>query len=86
MARGQRILKPQRKTIYFEGARTTKPRAAQEMVRNNKEWLRHAYIAYGLLRGRLYEQIESNAKINYNKHAVGTFVEKYSPEAIRISA
>ena len=79
-------LKLQRKTVHLSVKRIIHPQNATDMHMDNRLRLRHMYLAYGFLRGKTIEQIESSSKTNYNKHAVSTFVEKYSPEAIRISA
>ena len=86
MAVQQVSLKNQRKTVKREGKCVIHPDTAVEMHADNRFRLRHMYIAYGFIRGKTFEQIESNAKTNYSKDAVSKLVEKYSPEAVRISA
>lgn len=79
-------LKLQRKTVHLSVRRNVHPGDAASKHMYNRFRLRHMYLAYGFLRGKTLEQIESSSKTNYNKHAVSTFVEKYSPEALRVSA
>ena len=58
----QKTIKPQRKTVHFEGERTLSPIEAYWKVRNNKYDLRIMYAAYNLLRGKNFEITEKNAK------------------------
>lgn len=59
----QRELKPQRKTVNGRPENATvNPYTAAEMVRNNKYELRMMYAAYGLMRGRKFNEIENKAK------------------------
>ena len=62
LEKAQKELKPQRKTENFKGERTINHWDAAENVRNNKFTLRMMYAAYGLMRGKTFEQIESAAK------------------------
>jgi hypothetical protein len=86
LSQAQCTLKPQRKTVYFEGERTVEPWEATYKHMSNRYTLRHMYLAYGLLRGKTIEQIESNRKTEYNERTVSKLVERYSPEAVRVSA
>jgi hypothetical protein len=64
----QKKAKSQRKTVHFTGTRTMEPWEATEFVQDTKVELRAMYAAYGLLRGKKFEQIESNSKpINRNE-------------------
>lgn len=59
----QRELKPQRKTVNGRPENATvNPYTAAERVRNNKYDLRVMYAAYGLMRGRKFNEIENKAK------------------------
>lgn len=58
----QKELKPQRKSEHFKGERTINHWDAAENVRINKHTLRIMYAAYGLMRGKSFNQIESAAK------------------------
>jgi len=58
----QKETKPQRKTENFKGERTMHHWVAAENVVQNKHHLRIMYAAYGLMRGKKFEQIESAAK------------------------
>ena len=58
----QKEIKPQRKTENFKGTRTVDHWTASEKVIKNKKRLRMMYAAYGLMRGKTFEQIESAAK------------------------
>ena len=65
----QKEIKPQRKTVHFEGERTIKPCDATEEAKNNKYDLRLYYAAYGLLRGKGFEITENKARpLIYDKH------------------
>lgn len=58
----QKELKPQRKTVYGPADAKVSPSVATEEVRANKYGLRLMYAAYGLMRGKTFNQIESAAK------------------------
>jgi hypothetical protein len=58
----QKEIKPQRKTVNFKGERTINVYDAAEEVKNNKHLLRMFYAAYGLLRGKGFERVESAYK------------------------
>ena len=58
----QKELMPQRKTVYGPKDATVHPSVAAETVRDNKHTLRMMYAAYGLMRGKSFEQTESQAK------------------------
>lgn len=62
LAKEQKNLKPQRKTVHFKGERTIDPSEATYKVDNNKSELRYLYAAYGLLRGKGFEITESSFK------------------------
>ena len=81
----QKNTKEQRKTVNFHGERTMPAWKATMLVPAQKEQLRAMYAAYGLLRGKKFNQIENNAKPAYNgKHPltlylseINKFLEKY---------
>lgn len=58
----QKAIKPQRKTVHFDGERTLSPWEAWCKVGDNKEKLRILYAAYNLLRGKNFDVTEKNAK------------------------
>lgn len=58
----QKTIKPQRKTVHFEGERTLSPADAYEKTVYNKSKLRAMYAAYNLLRGKNFEVTEKNYK------------------------
>lgn len=62
LAEKQRIAKPQRKTVHFQGERTMSAYDAEMFVRGLKRDLRFMYAAYGLLRGKRFEVTENNDK------------------------
>lgn len=55
----QKSMKAQRKTVNLKVERTVDHDKAAEKVRNNRPKLRVMYAAYGLLRGKTFEQIEN---------------------------
>ena len=58
----QRNVKEQRKTVRFTGERTMSPSDAYYEAKDNKDKLRAMYAAYGLMRGKTFEQIENKSK------------------------
>ncbi len=58
----QKQTKEQRKTVNFKGERTMGPDAACWRTMENKRDLRAMYAAYGLMRGKTFEQIENKSK------------------------
>ena len=58
----QKNTKEQRKTVNFHGERTMPAWKATMLVPAQREQLRAMYAAYGLLRGKKFNQIENNAK------------------------
>lgn len=82
----QTPLKNQRKTVNLKGKRLIPAWDAQITHADNRIRLRHMYLAYGLLKHKTIEQIECSSKTPYNESTVSMLVEKYSPEAVRISA
>lgn len=53
-------MKAQRKTVNLKVERTVNPYQAADAVRSNREKLRFMYAAYGVLRGKTFEQIENS--------------------------
>ncbi len=77
-----RNLKNQRKTEKLIGERTVDSYRAVLLVNKEKRDLRKYHIAYGLLRGRTYEQIEQkvrdeNKLTQYDWELIDYLVEKY---------
>jgi prefoldin subunit 5 len=56
----QKNMKAQRKTVNLKVERTIDPFSASEAVKRNREQLRVMYAAYGVLRGKTFEQIENS--------------------------
>lgn len=78
MANEQSSLKNQRKTIHFKGVRTIPASEAEWLHRTNRYDLRHLYIAYGFMRNKTIEQIESTATTTYNVKKVEKIMEQYA--------
>ena len=73
----QKLYKPQRKTVKFTGERTIEPYSAAEAVRANKLKLRMMYAAYGLMRGKTFDQIESGVKpLRYGTYYKDMYIYK----------
>lgn len=73
----QKELKPQRKTVYGPKDATVSPYTAAETVRQNKHDLRMMYAAYGLMRGRTFNRIESAAKpLKFGEYYEGTYISR----------
>lgn len=81
----QKNTKEQRKTVNFHGERTMPAWKATMLVPGQREKLRIMYAAYGLLRGKKFNEIENNAKpMDGVKHPlmlylsdINRFLEKY---------
>lgn len=56
----QKNMKAQRKTVNLKVERTVNPYDAADKVRSNRPKLRVMYAAYGVLKGKTFEQIENN--------------------------
>jgi len=52
--------KKQRKTVYLKVKRTIEPNIATSNVTVYKEKLRLMYAAYGLIKGKMFSQIENH--------------------------
>lgn len=77
-----RNLKNQRKAVNIIGERTIDLYRAVLLVNKEKRDLRKYHIAYGLLRGRTYEQIEQkvrdeNKLTKYDWKLINSLIEKY---------
>ncbi len=73
----QKELKPQRKTVYGPKEAKFSPQTAADMVVSNKHTLRMMYAAYGLMRGKTFEQIESVAKpVKFGEYYREKYVSK----------
>lgn len=81
----QKNTKEQRKTVNFHGERTMHHWVATEQAKQNKQTLRAMYAAYGLLRGKKFNETENKAKLlNDGTHPltqylpeINDFLEKY---------
>lgn len=60
LSKEQRILKNQRKTVNIKGERTMVPWQAIQRHGINRGRLRIMFAAYGLMRGKSLEEIETN--------------------------
>ena len=73
----QKELKPQRKTVYGPKDSKVSPYQAAEDVKSNKHYLRIMYAAYGLMRGKSFEQTESAAKpLKWGEYYNGRYVSQ----------
>lgn len=83
LALKQRFTKEQRKSVRFTGTRSLTPQDAQLLALEQKNQLKHMYIAYAQLRGK---SIETAIKLDtpYSKRKVEELVEKYG-EVICVS-
>lgn len=73
----QRELKNQRKTVDLKGERTLSPSEATFKHHINRNRLRHLFMAYGLLKGKTQEQMESNPKTPINMDLVNKIIEQH---------
>lgn len=73
----QRSLKSQRKTIHFKGQRSVDASQAAFNHRINRYDLRHLHIAYGIMRGKSVEQIETKSKTPFDQKKVDKILETY---------
>jgi hypothetical protein len=76
----QKSLKLQRKTTKFTGTREMEPYQAVYQHAENRFELRHLYLAYGIMRGRSVEQIESKSKTPYNEKTLEKILKTYDHE------
>jgi hypothetical protein len=79
----QRFLRNQRKTVNIKGERTMEPWVAAMKHRANREKLRIMFAAYGLMRGKSLEQIETNHSSEENSlksflPQISKIIETYS--------
>lgn len=80
LANEQISLKPQRRTINFSGERTIKPWEAVKKANENKEKLRHLYVAYNILREK---EVTPFVKREYNKALVDKYIKEYKEDFIK---
>lgn len=81
LAQEQVFLKDQRKTVKLKGERKIEPWKAWYQHQSNRSELRDLYLAYGILRGRKPEEIDSNYGTNLT--SVNKIIEQYNGEVIR---
>jgi hypothetical protein len=81
----QRNLKPQRKTIYFEGTRTHEPGIACDKVQDNRYVLRHLFAAYAVIKGMERPEIKNPMKI-INDRMIENFIAIYTPPKVEDTA
>lgn len=77
LAAEQVAIKPQRKTFYFVGERTIDSSQATLKALLNKQYLRHLYVAYDVLRGR---EVVPFKKREFHQSLVDAYVEKYKQD------
>ena len=82
LAEEQISLKPQRRTVYFSGNRVIEPWRAVQKANENKEKLRHLYVAYNILREK---EVVPFAKRDYNKSLVDKYVNDYKEDFVKES-
>lgn len=58
----------------------------QELIDTKKHTFRHWHIAYCLLRGRTYEQIELTCRVSPNFNLVHEIMEKHAQKTLCASA
>jgi len=73
----QKFLRNQRKTVHIKGERTMEPWVAVMKHRANREKLRIMFAAYGLMRGKSLEQIET-------KHSEENSLKNFLPQISKI--
>ena len=64
LSQEQRELKAQRKTVNLKVERKVDPSEASDRVVYQKHYLRLLHAAYGLMRGKTFEQIESKPSLD----------------------
>ncbi len=79
MANEQKTLKQNRKTVHFKGERIMPASHATWKVQENKNQLRHMYLAYGKARGRDLETIDRNYE-DCSMKMVETLLQNYGIE------
>jgi hypothetical protein len=77
LAQEQVVLKPQRKTERFSGTRVVGPYFAVQKSMENKEKLRHLYVAYNILRGK---EVVPFVKREFHQSLVDKYVEQYKED------
>jgi len=78
-AEEQKFLKNQRKTVHFVGERKMPAKDAWYKHQTNREDLRMMYAAYGIARGKTFQQIEKRYDL-HNEHPL----QKYQKTIDRI--
>lgn len=83
LAEDQLYLKDQRKSIKIVGERKMEPWEAAMRHKVNREKLRVMYAAYGLMRGKTFNQIENfypeeNHPLNHFKREIDKIIASYS--------
>lgn len=82
----QTATKEQRKTVTFKGTRTMTTSQATWQVQLNTKKLRYLHVAYSMMLGNDYSQIESNPQEEINMNEIKDIITKYSEEAVRIDS
>ena len=84
----QKFLKEERKSVRYTGHRIHDPSEAARLHSVNRYDLRHMYIAYGFIRGKKIEQIETLPKRppyrKYSESYIESIISKYNvPEYVQ---
>ena len=82
LAENQKFLKNQRKTVNLKGTRVKEPWEAAYEHQRNRQNLRLMYAAYGVIRGKLFSQIENkyseeNHPLNNYKDSIDDIILNY---------
>ena len=78
----QTVTKEQRKTVTFKGTRTMTTSEATWRVQANTNKLRYLHVAYSMMLGNDYSNIESNPREEINMNEVNNLIAKYSEEVV----
>lgn len=82
----QKTTKQNRKTVNFVGVRAMEPWRAAWKVIEQKDILRHMYLAYGRLCGREFSQIESNfgqpGHTPHNQYRLEKIMSQYAEDTV----
>lgn len=82
----QTDLKQQRKTVNFKGTRTISTSEATWKVQMNASTLRYLHVAYSIMLGNDYSNIESNPKEEIDMNRINKIIAQYYEETVHISS
>lgn len=87
LVKEQKVLRNQRRTVKLVGERTIDPWQAAVKHISNRGQLRYLYAAYGIMRGKTIEQIESKkSKEPINMDKVNKLIEQYNEQVVRTNS